>query len=181
MAEKLVTPEFRAAFVSVVRATASRVSPDNKKYGIKAVFSPTTDITALKKAAEEAVKEKWPNGAPKGLRSPFRTNDELENPVVGVEDDAMVITFSSPENRRPGLVDRNLQDIIDETEVYAGCFLRAQVRPYAYDKAGNKGVAFGLENVMKTRDGDPLGSGRMPASKAFEGFGGKSGGGGVFD
>jgi hypothetical protein len=29
-------------------------------------------------------------------------------------------------------------------------------------------VSFGLQNVQKLRDDDPLGSGRIPASKAFE-------------
>jgi hypothetical protein len=63
-----------------------------------------------------------------------------------------------------------LQDIIanDETEVYSGAWYRAQVRAFAYENAGNKGVSFGLQNVQKLRDDDPLGSGRIPASKAFE-------------
>ena len=172
MADKIVTAEFRGAFVGLFKATAPRDNPDGKKkYSMRAVFMPGTDISDLKKAAASAAQEKWGNAVPKTLRSPFRTNEELDNPIPGVPDDAIVMTFSANEDRRPGIVDKNLNDIIDDSECYAGAWFRAQVRPYAYETSGNRGVAFGLENVQKTKDDEPLGSGRMPASKAFEAFG----------
>lgn len=173
MAEKLITPEFRAAFVGLFRATAPKENPDGKKkYSIRAVFMPSTDLSAMKSAAKTAASEKWGNNVPKSMRSPFRLNEELDNPIPGVPDDAIIMTFSANEDRRPGLVDAQLQDIIDDSEVYSGAWFRAQVRAYAYEQAGNRGVAFGLENVQKLRDDDPLGGGRVPASKAFEAFGG---------
>ena len=185
MADKLITPEFRAAFVGLFRATAPKENPNGaKKYSIRAVLMPDADIGALKAAAKAAATEKWGNNPPKTMRSPFRLNEELDNPIPGVPDDAIVMTFSANEDRRPGLVDANLNDIIDDSEVYSGAWFRAQVRPYAYDQAGNKGVAFGLENVQKTRDDEPLGKGRIPASKAFEAFGGGGSGktaAGMFD
>lgn len=171
MADKLITPEFRAAFVGLFKATAPKDNPNGaKKYSIRAVFAPDADLSLLKVAAKSAVVEKWGGNPPKSLRSPFRTNEELENPIPGVADDAIVMTFSANEDRRPGLVDAKLNDIIDDSEVYSGAWFRAQVRAYAYEQAGNRGVAFGLENVQKLRDDDPLGGGRMPASKAFEAF-----------
>jgi hypothetical protein len=185
MAEKLITPEFRAAFVGLFRATAPRENPDGKKkYSMRAVFMPDADLSGLKAAAKAAVAEKWGNNPPKTMRSPFRTNEELDDPIPGVPDDAVVMTFSANEDRRPGLVDANLNDIIDESEVYSGAWFRAQIRAYPYEQAGNRGVAFGLENVQKLRDDEPLGSGRVPASKAFEAFGGGSSGksaGNLFD
>lgn len=163
---KIITPPFRAAFVGLFRPSAPRDNPDaKKKYSIRAVF--VDDISELKKAAAQCVADKWGKNPPKNLRSPFRENSELDNPVAGVPDDAIVMTFSANEDRRPGLVDKDLQDIIDETEVYSGAWFRAQVRPYAYETSGNRGVAFGLENVQKLKDDAPLGGGRMPASKAF--------------
>lgn len=184
MAEKQITPEFRAAFVGVFRATAPKENPNGaKKYSIRAVFMPGADISALKKEAQAAALEKWGNAVPKTMRSPFRFNEELDNPIPGVPDDAVVMTFSANENRRPGVVDANLNDIIDESECYSGAWYRAQVRAYAYDQAGNKGVSFGLENLQKLRDDDPLGGGRVPASKAFEAFGAPAGktAAGMFD
>lgn len=165
---KIITPIFRAAFVGLFRATAPRDNPDGKKkFSIRAVFMPDTDISELKKAVSQCVAEKWGKTPPKNLRSPFRENGELDNSIAGVPDDAIVMTFSANEDRRPGLVDKDLQDIIDEAEVYSGAWFRAQVRPYAYETSGNRGVAFGLENVQKLKDDAPLGGGRMPASKAF--------------
>lgn len=184
MAEKQITPEFRAAFVGVFRATAPKENPNGaKKYSIRAVFMPGTDLAALKREAGAAASEKWGNAIPKTMRSPFRMNEELDNPIPGIPDDAVVMTFSANENRRPGVVDAQLNDIIDESECYSGAWYRAQVRAYAYDQAGNKGVSFGLENLQKLRDDDPLGGGRVPASKAFEAFGAPTGksAGGMFD
>jgi len=167
MAENLITPEFRGAFVSVFKATAMKGQADAKpKFSVRAVFLPGTDLSALKKAAQEAAAEKWGSNMPKTLRNPFRKNEELDNQVAGVPDDAIVATFSANEDRRPGIVDAKLQGIIDEAECYSGAYYRAQVRAFAYETAGNKGVAFGLQNLQKLREGEPLG-GRMPASKAF--------------
>lgn len=176
MADNIITPEFRAAFVGLFKATAPKDNPNGaKKYSMRAVFMPDADLSALKEQAKLAAEEKWGQGkVPKTIRSPFRYNEELENPIPGVPDDAVVMTFSANEDRRPGVVDKNLQDIIDDSEVYSGAWFRAQVRAYAYDNAGNKGVSFGLQNVQKTKDDEPLGRGKVPASKAFEAFGGGS-------
>lgn len=169
--ETLITPDFRAAFISVFKATSMKNadgSTSKPKYSIRAVFPPQANLAPLKKEAEAVAKEKWGDKIPKTLRSPFRLNEELEAPIEGIGDDWTVMSFSANEDRRPGLVDAKLQDIIDDTDVYSGAWYRAQVRAFAYDTAGNKGVSFGLQNVQKLRDDDPLGNGRIPASKAFD-------------
>lgn len=169
MADNVITPEFRAAFISVFKAIAPLDNPaGEKKYSIRAVFMPGADLTELKKQAQQAVTEKWGSEPPKNLRSPFRRNEELDNPIAGIPDDAIVMMFSSKESYRPGLVDHKRQDIIDESQVYSGAWFRAQVRAYGYEQRGNKGVAFGLQNVQKLRDDDPIGRGVMPASMVFD-------------
>jgi len=185
MAEKIITPEFRAAYVGLFKATAPKDNPNGaKKFSIRAAFPPNADLSAMKAAANEVAVEKWGAGkVPKTVRSPFRLNEELDNPIPGIGDDWTVMTFSANEDRRPGLVDAALQDIIDDSEVYSGAWFRVQVRPFAYDQAGNKGVSFGMENVQKTRDDEPIGKGKVPASKAFEAFGAPASktAGGMFD
>lgn len=184
MTDNVITPEFRAAFVGVFRPTAPRENPNGaKKYSIRAVFMPGSDLSVLKAQAQQAAVDKWGTNIPKSIRSPFRTNEELDNPIPGIPDDAVVMTFSAAEDRRPGIVDSQLQDIIDESEVYSGAWFRAQVRAYAYEASGNRGVSFGLQNVQKTRDDDPLGKGKMPANKAFDAFGSPAGktAGSMFD
>lgn len=185
MAEKMITPEFRAAFVGLFKATAPKDNPNGaKKFSIRAAFPPDADMAEMKKVAVQVAEEKWGAGkVPKTIRSPFRTNEELDNPIPGIGDDWVVMTFSANEDRRPGIVDANLQDIIDDSECYSGAWFRAQVRCFAYDQAGNKGISFGLENAQKTRDDDPIGKGKVPASKAFEAFGAPASksAGGMFD
>ncbi|HEX3141363.1 MAG TPA: ssDNA-binding protein [Rhizobacter sp.] len=167
MADNILTPEFRGAFVQVFKATGMKGQPDAaKKYSVRAAFLPGTDLSEMKKQAQLAASEKWGNAIPKTMRSPFRKNEELDTPVAGIPDDAIVMTFSASEDRRPGVVDAKLQDIIDDAECYSGAWYRAQVRAFAYDTSGNKGVSFGLQNLQKLREGEPLG-GRLPASKAF--------------
>ena len=185
MAENRITPEFRAGYVGLFRASAPKEDPNGKKkFSIRAIFMPGADLKQLKLDAEAAAIEKWGANVPKNLRSPFRRNDELDNPVAGIPDDWIIMTFSANEDRRPGVVDANLQDIIDESECYSGAWYRAQVRAFAYEAKGNKGVSFGLQNVQKLRNDDPLGSGNIPASKAFDAVpteGGSKTAGGMFD
>lgn len=187
MAQNILTPEFRAGFISVFKATAQK-NPDGTagkpKFSIRACFPPSSDLALLKAEAEQAAKDKWGDKIPKTLRSPFRKNEELETPVAGIGDDWTIMTFSANEDRRPGIVDGNLQDIIDDAQVFSGAWYRCQVRAFAYENAGNKGVSFGLQNVQKLRNDDPIGGGRVPANKAFEAVGSgaaKTGAGSMFD
>lgn len=167
MSDNLLTPYFRAGFISVFKPSKSQNGKQEPKYSVRALFPPTTNLGDLKKEASQAAKDKWGDNIPKSLRSPFRTNNQLDNPVPGVDDDWIVMTFSAPADKRPGIVNAKIQDIIDEVEVYSGAWFRAQVRAYAYDNDGNKGVAFGLQNIQKVKDDEPLGAGRTPANKAF--------------
>lgn len=185
MAENIITPQFRGCFVQIFRAKAQKQEDGTMgkaKFSIKAAFPPDADLSALKAEAQVAATEKWGNNIPKTMRSPFRLNEELDNPVAGIGDDWIIMTFSANEDRRPGLVGPQLQDIIDEAEAYSGAWYRAQVRAFAYENKGNKGVSLGLQNVQKMKDGEPLGSGNVPASKAFDAVGGGAKlAGGIFD
>jgi hypothetical protein len=64
------------------------------------------------------------------------------------------------------VVDSRRQPIIDEEEFYSGCYGYVSLTFYAFDTKGNKGIACGLNNVMKTKDGEHLG-GRVSAEQDF--------------
>ena len=66
----------------------------------------------------------------------------------------------------PQIVDRAVQPILDRGEVYSGCYARVSLNFYAYNANGNKGIACGLGNIQKVRDGEPLG-GRSNATDDF--------------
>ena len=57
----------------------------------------------------------------------------------------------------PGIVDADRQPILDRSEVYSGVYGRASINFYAFNSNGNKGIACGLNNLQKIKDGEPLG------------------------
>lgn len=69
-------------------------------------------------------------------------------------------------NTRPGIVDKNRTPIVDEDDIYSGVWAIMSVTFYAYDVNGNRGVACGLNNIMKYKDDERLG-GRASAESDF--------------
>lgn len=177
MTDNVMTPKFRASFANVFRPGKSMEEGKPGKYSLTMLFEPGADLSKLKAAAAQAVKDKWGDKPPKMLRSPFR--DQGEKEFDGYVEGGIYINATS--DKKPGLVDAQLNDIIDETDFYSGCYARATVRAFAYDKAGNKGVAFGLQNVQKLADGESLGGGRAKASDEFEAVAESGTAGGMFD
>lgn len=60
-------------------------------------------------------------------------------------------------DRAPGIVDKDKVPIILHSEVYSGVYGRASIQFYAFNVKGVKGVACGLLNLQKIRDGEHLG------------------------
>jgi hypothetical protein len=160
---KILTGEFRVSFPHVFEARAA-AEGQTPKFSVVLLFPKATDLSALKAACQAAVKAKWGDKPPKGLRSPFRDGDEKD-----LDGYAGMIYVQASAQDRPGLVDANVQPIgLDrKEEFYAGCYARATIRAFAYDKNGNKGVSFALQNVQKLKDGEPFGSKRK-AEDDFE-------------
>ena len=67
---------------------------------------------------------------------------------------------------KPGVVDANCNPILDTSELYSGIIGRASITFYAFNSNGNRGIACGLNNLQKIRDGEPLG-GRASAESDF--------------
>lgn len=165
----VMTPTFRVSYPKVFKPEINTLSKKSE-YSVVALFKKGEDLSALKKAAEEALieklgadKTKWP----KNLKSPFRDQEDRAKDGVlpnGYEKGAIFLTLKT--QTKPGVVDQNVQPIIDEADFYAGCFARASVRAGYYDQVGNRGVSFYLQNIQKVKDGEPL-SGRASAETEF--------------
>jgi hypothetical protein len=65
------------------------------------------------------------------------------------------------------VVDGKIQAILDRSEVYSGCYGKVSLNLYAFNVNGNRGIAAGLGNVQKLKDGEPLG-GMSRAEDDFE-------------
>jgi hypothetical protein len=94
---------------------------------------------------------------------PLRDGDDKEDEIY---DGHFFVNAKS--NTRPGIVDKNKVPIVDEDEIYSGVWAIISVTFYGYEVSGNRGVACGLNNIMKFKDDDRLG-GRVSAEADFEG------------
>lgn len=162
--EKVLTPKFRVSFpaVFVPRSAMDGAEP---KYSVVMLFPKEVDLSKLKAIAKQAVTEKWGDKVPKDLRSPFRDGDDKE-----MDGYAGQIFITASSKMKPGLVNGAREPIIDAGEFYAGCYARATVNAYAYDRNGNRGVAFGLQNIQKLEEGEPF-SGRTKPEDDFDAVG----------
>lgn len=161
---KVLTPEFRVSFPAVFKPQAA-MEGQEPTYNIQMLFPKTTDLSALKKAVKEAIVEKWGANPPKTLRLPFKDGDEKDYDTHKGH-----IYINAKSKIKPGLVDQDLQEIISPEDFYGGCYARATLTVYSYDRKGNQGVAFGLQNIQKLRDGERFSA----RSSAADDFGGSS-------
>jgi hypothetical protein len=158
---KIVTPEFRVSFAYVF-VPQSGFDNQTPKYSLVMLIPKKTDITELKKLLQDAAKSKWGDKIPKGIRNPIRDGNEKE--LDGYKD---MWAISASSKIKPGIVGPDMQPIISTDEFYSGCYARASVTAFAYDQKGNKGVAFGLQNIQKLKDGEPF-SGRTRPEEDFD-------------
>ena len=129
--------------------------PKSEKKTIEAIKK------AIKAAQKAAIVAKWGGKEPKKLDLPLRDGDDKEDEVY---EDHFYLNAKS--NTRPGVVDKKCVPIVDEEEVYSGVWAIVSVTFYGYDVSGNRGVACGLNNIMKFKDDEHLG-GRVSAESDF--------------
>ena len=72
-------------------------------------------------------------------------------------------------NRPVGIVDAACSPILDRDEFYSGCYGRASISFFAFNTNGNRGIACGLNNLQKLRDGEHLSS-YISAEEEFAGL-----------
>lgn len=163
---KVVTGRARLSYVNVFEP---RASEDGKepKYSV-CVLIPKSDTATVDKinaavaAAKEASTALWGGKIPPGLKTPLRDGDTERD---GEEYKGHWF-LNANSKARPGVVDVNVQPILDQSEVYSGCYGRVSLNFYGYNSNGNRGVGAGLQNVQKVGDGEPL-SGRSRAEDDF--------------
>jgi hypothetical protein len=165
---KVVTGKIRMSYANLftARAIAEGQEP---KYSL-CVLIPKSDKETIRKingaidAAKKAGASLWGGKLPSNLKTPLRDGDE-ERPDQ--EEYAGHYFLNATSKQKPGIVDRNLNEIIDPSEVYSGCYGRVSLNFYAFNQAGNKGIGCGLQNVQKLADGESL-TGRTRAEDDFE-------------
>lgn len=173
---RLITPVFRISFPNLFEP--SQMDEKSKpKYGCTAIWDLdkftardkkrwSTLLKALDEESQRFFKKpyaKLPGNYKKGIREGAE-KEQYEGYAGNTKFASLTSTY------RPGVVDPERNPIGPDEgnadEIYSGCYCRATVVPYAYDNVG-KGLALGLQNIQKVKDGDRL-DGRVKAENDFD-------------
>lgn len=164
-------PDARWSYANIWEAKS--INGGAPKFSVSLIIpkSDTRTVEKIKVAIEAAYKEGESklkgNGrsvpALSAIKNPLRDGD-TERP----DDEAYANSYFINANSAtaPGIVDANCNPILERSEVYSGVYGRASISFYAFNSNGNKGIACGLNNLQKIRDGEPLG-GRTRAEDDF--------------
>lgn len=147
--------------------TSINNGPERYSVSVLIPKSDTQTVKAINEAIDAAIEEgvakfggKKPNKA--AIKLPLRDGDTER------DDEAYKGHYFINANSMtpPQIVDKQVKPILDRNEVYSGCYARVSLNFYAFNSNGNKGVACGLGNIQKIRDGESLG-GRSSATDDF--------------
>lgn len=164
---KVITGKVRFSYLHVWEPAAISEGGE-KKYSASLIISKSDNKTveAVKTAIQNALKAgvgKFGGKIPSVYKNPLRDGD-AERP----DDEAYKGAYFVNANckTKPGVVNAMRKPIESEEELYSGCYGYASITFYAFNTNGNKGIACGLNNLMKIADGEPLG-GRATAENDF--------------
>jgi hypothetical protein len=177
-ATKVVTGRVRLSYVHVWEPW-SNTDGQEPKYSTAILIpkSDTATIKALRDAQQAALEQgkdsKFGGKLPRNWDDTIHDGDE-EADLEKNPEYAGHLFMSVSSKTKPGIVDANVQPILDSTEVYSGCYARVSINAFPYAVSGKKGVSFGLNHVQKLADGDYLG-GRSKAEDDFDSVAGDDG------
>mgnify|MGYP000971270323 FL=1 len=160
---KVITgPDTRWSYANVWEAKS--INGGTPKFSVSLIIpkSDTRTLNKIKAAIEAAYKEGESKLKGNGktvpplssIKQPLRDGD-IERPDDEAYANAYFVNANSA--TAPGIVDSNLDPILERSEVYSGVYGRASINFYAFNSNGNKGIACGLNNLQKIRDGESLG------------------------
>ena len=163
---QVTTDVFRISFPHLFKAHAPQGSTNPPKYSCDMLFTDKASLAKIEKACAEVMTEKFGSDKtkwPKSKNQVIKDGNEKEN-ITGYEGTKYITARS---DRRPTVVDRNKQEILDESQIYAGSYCRAQISVYWFEKPTNKGIAIGLNAVQFVKDGPRFGAGKVNVNAAF--------------
>ncbi len=178
MSQKLILPVATLSYPNLFEPRGYDGS--EPKYSAALVMEPA-GLTALKNAIVAVAKERFGDKTRTILQGNPPIHNEEQALLKGYPEGTVFINAKS--TRAPGIVSRYAdpktgkptiitEDMATEPEgsfeMYPGVQVKAYVSVYAYDRNGNRGIAFGLEGLQRWDEGDRL-DGRIAASDLFEG------------
>ena len=178
MAEKLMTPLFRASYAHLLKPKLRKDAKegDTPKYSVLIPIKKTSKegkifLAKLEKAMLAASLEKHGKAIPKNKLKhwPIRDGDEENEDGEVDPNHAGHWCINASSRRKPQVINKKGDVLLDEEEVYSGMWCRATIAAWAWDNpTGGKGVSIDLHNLIKMKDDEKLGGGAAPATSDFE-------------
>lgn len=175
----IITPEFRGSYVNVVRPRAIEEGKE-PEYSITVVLPKNHPqwkqfLARIEADVSKVLKAKFGQDTlphSKLKHWPIQDGDASDNP-----DWAGHWTMRLKNKSKPGALDKNTkQPLLFEEQLYSGAWYIASMNVYAWEhKTGGRGVSFGLNNLLKTKDDEQFTS-RSKAEDDFAQFLGDEGG-----
>lgn len=169
---KVITgPNTRWSYANVWEAKS--INGGAPKFSVSLII-PKTDTVTIEKI-RKAIQAAYEEGQSK-LKGTSKYMPDLEDLKLPLRDGdkerkgdptyAGCMFINANSSTAPGIVDADRQPILERSEVYSGVYGRASITLYAFNSNGNRGIACGLNNLQKIRDGEPLG-GKSSAASDF--------------
>ena len=156
----ILTPEFRVGFPSVFTPKEGKPGT-TPKYEMTMLFRKEDKklLAEMQNMVKAKLTEKFPDPSkkPAGLKMPFGDGDTKD-----WDGFAGCYFVRCKSQYLPGIVGPDSKPIINPGDFYGGCYARAEINCYYYDTDGNRGVAIGLSNIQKLRDGETFGNRQKP-------------------
>lgn len=157
---KVLTPECRLDFPRLFEPWPADKRIDPNKYTASLIFKKSDDESweTLRGFIDQTIEDRWGRKIPKGRMDPILDGDEKEEEAYQGCWFFRVKTKIKPRiykiervNGTPSYV-----RIVDPSEIYAGCYVKVQVHPFAYTGKEGSGVSLSLNSMLLVRDGEPL-------------------------
>lgn len=162
------TSKARASYPHVFKPTAFQ-GEGEPKFSIS-MLVPKSDKDTIEKielAQKQATKELYPTKVPQNFETwGVSDGDESNDPAAS---GCWIVKASN--KMKPRVVDSSGGDILDETEVYGGCYVRASIVAKAYGTSNKGGVTLELLVVQKVSDGEPFGGAARAMNDAVDELG----------
>ena len=175
-----VVQNVRLSYVNVFKPYSN--SPEQAPKYSATILLPKSDLVskqsldaAIQAATQKGLNEKWNGVMPPVVANPIHDGDGVKQDGTPFGDECKgcwVFTASSIADRQPQIVDRNVQPILDQSQIYSGVYANVAINVFPYIHTGKKGVGFGLTHIQKVRDGEVLGGAPVSADKVFNALGG---------
>lgn len=186
MGTRVKTPKAILSYPHLDKPQAPQEDGGVPKYSGAFIFTPETLkdpaekalYVAMQNAVVEAAVAKFGEQkgkemlAKKQLKTPFRTDWESKDYPEGSifinarsnNQPQAVYSYADPSDpKKPARIPAEKL----KEELYAGALVRASVSAFYYDKKGNKGIGFGLNNIQKLGEGERI-DGRAKAEDEFD-------------